>query len=243
MELDPHGGDVDFFLLPVLLPLLLQFELLFEFLLGLHHALHLLISLLQLQALAVLLAEQTEPVTSFTALCNEMRWYVTQEAVCVAEAEPVGEVLTAEALRREVSFCEDFVVACRQSRNRQDDPVLVWEVLLLEVDAAVQVERAKVLVQLDEQVLLRRRRDADAEDDLLLQECEDLLVADGLHHLLVHKLAVELGQVVAVADHELVESLLVLQVCVGGVDVAVWVEFLQVEVHRRRRFKFNNDKV
>jgi len=80
---------------------------------------------------------------------------------------------------------------------------------------------------------------------LPLQHREYLLVANEVHHLLVHELAVQLGQEPAVPDHQLVQRLFVLQVGVFHRDAVIykqrdWLRYLLLEtgLHRGIVFSF-----
>jgi len=90
------------------------------------------------------------------------------------------------------------------------------------VDARVRVVLAHVVLVLGDKAVLGGGRAADAEDDLPLQHREYLLVANEVHHLLVHELAVQLGQKPAVPDHQFVQSLFVLQVGVFYGDAVIY---------------------
>ena len=72
---------------------------------------------------------------------------------------------------------------------------------------------------------------------------KNFLLADLLQHLLVHKLAALIRQVVAVADHELVHRVLAFEVGVGGVD-ALLLDLLLLLLELVHKICFlNNNKL
>ena len=75
-----------------------------------------------------------------------------------------------DVARRNVVWVEDLVLATRESCDGEDQPLLVWEVALLEVDAALHVEVLQVLLELVDEHELRGRGHADAEGDLVLTD-------------------------------------------------------------------------
>ena len=72
--------------------------------------------------------------------------------------------------RRNVVGVEDFILATRERGDGKNQPLLVWEVALLEVDAAFHVEVLEVLLEFVDEHKFRRWCHADSECDLVLTD-------------------------------------------------------------------------
>ncbi len=81
-------------------------------------------------------------------------------------------------------------------------------------------------MELLEQDLFGGRRYTNAEYDLTLEDRKNLFVSDELQHFLVYEFTVQLWQEIAVAEHELIEGLLVLQVGFVRGDVRLLQDLL-----------------
>ena len=82
-----------------------------------------------------------------TALGQQMRGDVPREQDGLVLAELLLDLLRDVRLGHELGV-EDFVLALRQVGDDLDEVLLVWEVLLLEVDAALLVQGGEVLLHL-----------------------------------------------------------------------------------------------
>lgn len=114
-----------------------------------------------------------------------------------------GLPLVHGVFRGQVVLAEDFIASLRHSRNRQHQPLLVREVLLVQVDAGLDVEGLEVVQQLVDQHELFGGLDADSENHLALLHREYLLLLDPQQLLLRDVLARLLWQVSAIAGQQL----------------------------------------
>jgi len=186
------GHDLEFQLLAILNLLhrhlvlgLVQFELFLKTLLLLGLLANARLGDPELMGHLFLFGDSAELEVATLAETEKMLWKV------VVHLHQLRFRLTEHIAVRNVVRIEDFVFAARKSGNREDQPVLVREVLLFHINSALDVQLFQVGLKLFDQDELCRGSHAYAENNLLLLDRDDLEVLHRSDHVLVDELARE----------------------------------------------------